>query len=100
MPKETMFRGVVTGEATTDMVENRFVLKLDEAIPEAPDEVVVYMFGDVDGDRNNVKATMVRKGDGVRVKGRLIYKNLNFWKADIFKFKCTRIYNETLQIGF
>ena len=100
MPKEILFRGVVTGEAVTDLQDKRFVIKLDEQIPEAPEEIVVYMFGDISGNPQNVKAAIVRKGDGVRVQGKLIYKYLKFWDADIFKFKATKLYNESLKIGF
>jgi len=100
MPKETLYRGVITGIAVTDLREKRFVLKIDDPIPEAPEEIVVYWHGEVSGNIQNVHAAIVRKGDGVRVQGKLIFRHLKFWDADLFKFKATKLYNETLKIGF
>ena len=103
MGKTKIYKGILSGVVTSSLIDNTFLLKLDEPIEDAPEEVVAYV-SPKESKKNpairGIWSLHLRTGDRVRVEVELESYHDKFWDKDVFRLRCERVYNETLKCGF
>ncbi|MFX1450353.1 MAG: hypothetical protein ACFFCM_05900 [Promethearchaeota archaeon] len=101
MGKIELFKGVISGTATSNLIYGRsdsggryqFSLKLDTMIEGIPEEFLVYAI-------TRTGQMILRKGDKVIIEGKLVKETMGKEELEIIEMQAKHIYNSTLKCGF
>ena len=98
MGKKTIYKGTIHGTATSYLLNNSFVIKLDKNMEGLPEEFVAYLYKWGPGAR--YYTTHIRPGDHLMVFGEIIIDFDKLKKLEFVRMRASHIYNETLKCGF
>ena len=95
--KKEVFKGILSGTATSDLIYsfselgNVFSIKLDMNIEGIPNEFLVYS--------RYVDDLIIKKGDQVLIEGKLYQGGMVYDEFQINEMEASHIYNKTLKCG-
>ena len=107
MGKNTIFKGILHGTATSYILSGSFVMQVDKDIEGLPEEIVVYAIklhpmgkGGFGMSGRKSLATHIRPGDLVIVEGEIVQEFEGREQLEFIRMKAEHVYNETLKCGF
>ena len=101
MGKIELYKGVISGTATSNLVYGRsqagghyeFSFKLDTKIEGLPEEFLVLAY-------TRTGQLILRSGDKVIIEGKLVKETMGKEELEIIEMQAKHIYNSTLKCGF